>query len=99
MAAPAGIDGGDEAVHKASRPKSSSQVTLCWRKVDSNPRSPCGGWRLGLLPRSYGKFRRANCGSHLTHRWREPDSNLESLSEIVPLAPGQMIGNSRGWCR
>ena len=34
--APAGIDGGDEAVHKASRPKSSSQVTLCWRKPDSN---------------------------------------------------------------
>jgi len=22
------------------------------------------------FPRSYGKFRRANCGSHLTHRWR-----------------------------
>ena len=34
--APAGIDGGDEAVHKASRPKSSSQVTLCWREMDSN---------------------------------------------------------------
>jgi hypothetical protein len=34
--APAGIDGGDEAVHKASRPKSSSQVTLCWRELDSN---------------------------------------------------------------
>ena len=34
--APAGIDGGDEAVHKASRPKSSSQVTLCWSKGDSN---------------------------------------------------------------
>jgi hypothetical protein len=29
----------DEAVHKASRPKSSSQVTLCWRKADSNSRS------------------------------------------------------------
>ena len=26
----------DEAVHKASRPKSSSQVTLCWRELDSN---------------------------------------------------------------
>jgi hypothetical protein len=38
--APAGIDGGDEAVHKGSRPKSSSQVTLCWRELDSNPRSP-----------------------------------------------------------
>jgi len=36
--APAGIDGGDEAVHKASRPKSSSQVTLCWREMDSNLR-------------------------------------------------------------
>ena len=24
---------------RASRPKSSSQVTLCWRKADSNPRS------------------------------------------------------------
>jgi hypothetical protein len=32
LMAPAGIDGGDEAVHKASRPKSSSQVTLCWRR-------------------------------------------------------------------
>jgi hypothetical protein len=32
----AGIDGGDEAVHKASRPKSSSQATLCWREMDSN---------------------------------------------------------------
>jgi hypothetical protein len=31
---------GDEAVHKASRPKSSSQVTLCWREMDSNLRSP-----------------------------------------------------------
>jgi hypothetical protein len=41
--APAGIDGGDEAVHKASRPKSSSQVTLCWRKRDSNIRSPGPG--------------------------------------------------------
>jgi len=40
--APAGIDGGDEAVHKASRPKSSSQVTLCWRKADSNHWSPSG---------------------------------------------------------
>src|ERR1700731_2126594 len=36
---PLGIDGGDEAVHKASRPKSSSQVTLCWSKPDSNSRS------------------------------------------------------------
>ena len=56
-----------------------SLLTLCWREVDSNPRSPCGGCRLGLLPRSYGKFRRANCGSHLTHRWREMDSNLMGL--------------------
>ena len=38
--APAGIDGGDEAVPKASRPKSSSQVTLCWREMDSNIRFP-----------------------------------------------------------
>ena len=30
------------------------------REVDSNPRSPCGGWCLGLLRRSYGKFGRAN---------------------------------------
>ena len=34
-------------------------------------------------------------GSHKTPRWREADSNCESLSEIVPLAPGQMIGKSR----
>jgi hypothetical protein len=34
--APAGTDGGDEAVHKASRPKSVSQVTLRWREMDSN---------------------------------------------------------------
>jgi hypothetical protein len=33
--------------------------------------------------------------SLLTLRWREADSNFESLSEIVPLAPGQMIGKSR----
>jgi hypothetical protein len=39
--APAGIDGGDEAVHK-----SSSQVTLCWRKQDSNPWSPVRGDNL-----------------------------------------------------
>ena len=39
MLAPAGIDGSDEAVHKASRPKSSSQVTLCWSKGDSNYQS------------------------------------------------------------
>jgi K+ transporter len=38
LMAPAGIDGGDEAVHMASRPKSSSQVTLCWREMDSNLR-------------------------------------------------------------
>jgi hypothetical protein len=37
---PFGIDGGDEAVHKASHPKSSSQVTLCWREMDSNFRFP-----------------------------------------------------------
>src|SRR6202030_3038103 len=36
LMAPAGIDGGDEAVPKASRPKSSSQVPLCWREMDSN---------------------------------------------------------------
>jgi hypothetical protein len=40
------------------------------------PSAPRGGWRLGLLPRSYGKFRRAKCGSHLTPRWREMDSNF-----------------------
>ena len=34
-------------------------------------------------------------GSYQTLRWREADSNFESLSEIVPLAPGQMIGKSR----
>ena len=44
-------------------------------------------------------LRRSGTKSSPTLRWREPDSNLESLSEIVPLAPGQMIGNSRGWCR
>ena len=38
--APAGIDGGDKAVHKASPPKSSSQVTLCWREMESNHRYP-----------------------------------------------------------
>jgi hypothetical protein len=32
--------------------------TRRWREQDSNPRSPCGGWRLGLLPRSYGTFSR-----------------------------------------
>ena len=38
--APAGIDGGDEAVHKASRPKSSSQVTLCWGANSSRAAGP-----------------------------------------------------------
>jgi hypothetical protein len=37
-----------------------------------------------------------------TLRWREMDSNFESLSEIAPLAPGQMIGKhplmpARSW--
>jgi len=36
------------AVHKASRPKSSSQVTLCWRKADSNPQSRS---EKGVVPR------------------------------------------------
>ena len=35
----------------------------------------CFGGALGLLRRSSGKFPRANCGSHLTPRWREMDSN------------------------
>ena len=26
----------------------SSHETLRWREMDSNPRSPCGGWRLGV---------------------------------------------------
>ena len=34
------------------------------------------------------KVRRTLC-------WREADSNFKSLSESVPLAPGQMIGKSR----
>jgi len=59
-------------------PGAARETTLRRREMDSNPRSPCGGWRLGLLPRSYGKFRRANCGSLLTHRWREKDSNPRS---------------------
>src|ERR1700756_1740347 len=37
---------------------------------------------MGLLPRSYGKFRRANCGSHLTPRWREMDSNFQFLAKM-----------------
>ena len=31
----------------------------------------------------------------MTRWWREADLNFESLSESVPLAPGQMIGKSR----
>ena len=51
------------------------------RPPHSVSRSPCGGWRLGLLPRSYGKFRQANCGSHLTPRWSKADSNSRSHRE------------------
>jgi hypothetical protein len=44
------------------------------------------------------QFRRANCGSHLTHRWREMDSNHRS-----PVAIGQVrtpAGYMRaGWMR
>ena len=77
--------GGAAAISSAKppSPKSSSQRTPRWRAMDSNPRSPCGGWRLGLLPRSYGKFRRPNCGSHLTPRWRERDSNPRSPEPAV----------------
>ena len=35
----------DEAVHKASRPKSSSQVTLCWRE---------NGFELSVPPQRTG---------------------------------------------
>src|ERR1700726_1518524 len=65
--------------------------------LPSTPRSPCGGWRLGLLPRSYGKSRRANCGSHLTHRLREQDSNPRSPAEIEDCASrerGLSVGTS-----
>jgi hypothetical protein len=34
---------------------------------------------LGLLRRSYGKFRRANCGSHLTRRRRRESRANPSL--------------------
>jgi hypothetical protein len=59
--------------------------------VDTNPRSPCGGWRLGLLPRSYGKFRRANCGSHLTHRWRERTSHQLSSEKSRAITPRDFV--------
>ena len=49
-----------------------------WREVDSNPRSPCGGWRLGLFRRSYGKFRRANLRF-------APDSPLEGDGFELPV--------------
>jgi len=75
---------------RVAKPRESgSHVTRCWREVDSNPRSPCGGWRLGLLRRSYGKFRRANCGSHLTHRWR-------GQSRANPSRYSLLAGNIQG---
>jgi hypothetical protein len=41
------------------------------------------------------QFQRANCGSHLTHRWREPDSNPRSLSRRetqVRFAADSLVG-------
>jgi hypothetical protein len=32
------------------------------------------------------RVRRANCGSHLTHRWREMDSNLRFRNRSVPIS-------------
>jgi hypothetical protein len=78
---------GERAAGRAILEVLEVRPTLCWREMDSNPRSPCGGWRLGLLPQSYGKFRRANCGSHLTHRWRKPDSNFQSPWRLRTLRP------------
>ena len=66
--------------------------------MDSNPRSPCRGWRLGLLRRSYGKFRRANLRF-------APDSPLEGggfeppvpgAKEPVSFAEGELRGIERG---
>jgi|SRR6516162_1963825 DNA-directed RNA polymerase specialized sigma24 family protein len=58
---PAGRSGlGLVATLMSPRRNTEVRLTLCWREVDSNPRSPCGGWCLGLLRRSYGKFGRAN---------------------------------------
>jgi hypothetical protein len=37
-----------------------------------------------------GKFRRANCGSQLTHRWREGDSNPRS-----PRKGDRLIGHGQ----
>jgi hypothetical protein len=74
LLAPAGIDGGDEAVHKASRPKSSSQVTLCWRERDSNHRSRSKGtaspWfsQRGLLHRAANASRGRDNVMHASHR-------------------------------
>jgi hypothetical protein len=61
---PLGIDGGDEAV-KASRPKSSSQVTLCWREMDSNYR-----FRVGMTgPWGHGPTRIDTSPSPLPTLW------------------------------
>jgi hypothetical protein len=50
---------------------------------------------LGLLRRSYGKFRRANCGSHLTRRRRKADSNSWSHFEKSRPSQDTRDGNGR----
>ena len=51
------------------------------------PSVPCGGWRLGLLPRSYGKFRRAKLRF-------APDSPLEG-DGFEPSVPQQIRSGFR----
>jgi|SRR5580704_18590991 hypothetical protein len=75
--APAGIDGGDEAVHKASRPKSSSQVTLCWREADSNHRSPENADPVSRL--TFSPLRHSRSVEETAH-FRERDRWFESGS-------------------
>ena len=46
------------------------------------------GLEIGKLQRAAHNELRDRRNDQLTLRWREADSNCESLSEIVPLAPG-----------
>ena len=82
--APAGIDGGDEAVHKASRPKSSSQVTLCWRKMIRTPHGQARPW----VPRQQRSSGRGEPHSYATLYRSSHDSSLEGAvrCELVSAA-------------
>ena|SRR6516165_2775144 len=59
-----------------------SLQTHRWREVDSNPRSPYGGWRLGLLPRSYGKCRGGTSRRSISLNGRQTNIDRERPPQL-----------------